>query len=51
MRNPIIPLKIANIAKLIAQSKHIPITAALSYIYDSPFYEQLHDDNGISYEN
>lgn len=45
MDNSIIPLKISNIAKLIAQNKHIPITAALSYIYDSPFYEQLYNDN------
>ena len=40
----IIPLKISKLAKLVAQKKHIPISAALGYIYDSPFYEQLYDD-------
>lgn len=42
--NPIIPLKISQLAKLVAKNKHIPISAALSYIYDSPFYEQLYDE-------
>lgn len=42
--NPIIPLKISKLAKLVAKNKHIPISAALSYIYDSPFYEQLYDE-------
>lgn len=32
-------------AKLVARNKHIPISAALGYIYDSPFYEQLYDEN------
>lgn len=45
MDNSIIPLKISQLANLIAQNKHIPVSAALSYIYDSPFYEQLYDEN------
>lgn len=44
MDNAIIPLKISQLAKLVAQKKHIPISAALSYIYDSPFYEKLYDE-------
>ena len=45
MDNSIIPFKIAQLAKMIAQYKHMPVSAALSYIYDSPFYEQLYDEN------
>ena len=44
MDNAIIPLKISKLATLIARRKHLSITAALSYIYDSPFYEQLYDE-------
>jgi hypothetical protein len=44
MDNAIIPLKISQLAKMVAQKKHIPISAALGYIYDSPFYEKLYDE-------
>ena len=44
MDNAIIPLKISQIAIFVAKKKHIPISAALSYIYDSPFYERLYDE-------
>ena len=44
METTIIPLKISRLAMLVSQNKHIPISAALSYIYDSPFYEQLYDE-------
>ncbi len=44
MYNSIIPLKISKLATLVAQRKRIPISAALSYIYDSPFYEQIYDE-------
>lgn len=44
MSSSIIPLKISRLAMLIAQRKHIPINAALGYIYDSPFYAKLYDD-------
>lgn len=44
MDKSIIPLKISKLAKLVAQNKHISISAALGYIYDSPFYEQLYDE-------
>ena len=44
MEKTIIPLKISKLAELVAQNKHIPISAALSYIYDSPFYAQLYDE-------
>ena len=42
--NPIIPLKISQLAKLVAKNKHIPVSSAVSYIYDSPFYEHLYDE-------
>lgn len=45
MYTSIIPLKISQLAFVVAKNKHIPISAALSYIYDSPFYEQLYDEN------
>lgn len=44
MDKSIIPLKLSKLAQLVAQNKHIPISAALGYIYDSPFYEQLYDE-------
>lgn len=44
MDNYIIPLKVSKLATLVARRKHIPISAALGYIYDSPFYEQLYDE-------
>ena len=44
MSSSIIPLKISRLAMLIARRKHIPINAALAYIYDSPFYAKLYDD-------
>ena len=44
MDNFIIPLKISKLATLVAHRKRIPISAALSYIDDSPFYEQLYDE-------
>ena len=44
MSSAIIPLKISQLALLISQRKHIPINAALGYIYDSPFYKQLYND-------
>ena len=44
MDKMIIPLKISQLAKLVAKKKHVPISVALSYIYDSPFYEQLYDE-------
>lgn len=44
MDTSIIPLKISKLAKLVAQNKHMTISSALSYIYDSPFYEQLYDE-------
>ena len=44
MSSAIIPLKISQLAVLISQRKHIPINAALGYIYDSPFYAKLYDE-------
>lgn len=44
MEASIIPLKLSKLAELVAIKKHIPISAALAYIYDSPFYEQLYDE-------
>ena len=44
MSSSIIPLKISRLAMLISRRKHIPINAALGYIYDSPFYAKLYDD-------
>ena len=45
MSASIIPLKISQLALLVSQRKHIPVRAALSYIYDSPFYTKLYDEN------
>ena len=45
MSASIIPLKISQLASLVAQRKHISINAALSYIYDSPFYEELYNED------
>lgn len=44
MSASIIPLKISQLARLVSQRKHIAISAALSYIYDSPFYVQLYNE-------
>lgn len=41
----IIPLKISNLALLVAQRKHISVNVALIYIYDSPFYAKLYNEN------
>ena len=45
MSASIIPLKISQLALLVSQRKHIPVRAALGYIYDSPFYAKLYDEN------
>ena len=45
MSSAIIPLKISQLALLISRRKHIPINAALGYIYASPFYIQLYNDD------
>ena len=45
MSASIIPLKISRLALLVSQRKHIPVRAALAYIYDSPFYAKLYDEN------
>lgn len=45
MSSAIIPLKISQLALLISQRKHIPVNAALGYIYDSPFYEKLYNED------
>ena len=45
MSASIIPFKISQLALLVSQRKHIPVRAALSYIYDSPFYTKLYDEN------
>lgn len=45
MSASIIPLKISQLALLVSQRKHIPVRAALAYIYDSPFYAKLYDEN------
>ena len=45
MSASIIPLKISQLALLVSQRKHIPVRAALSYIYDSPFYTKLYYEN------
>lgn len=45
MSASIIPLKIAQLALLVSQRKHIPVRAALAYIYDSPFYAKLYDES------
>ena len=45
MSASIIPLKISQLALLVSQRKHIPVRAALGYIYDSPFYAKLYDED------
>lgn len=45
MSASIIPLKISQLALLVSQRKHISVNMALVYIYDSPFYEQLYNEN------
>ncbi len=45
MSASIIPLKISQLARLVSQRKHISVNAALSYIYDSPFYEKLYNED------
>ena len=44
MSASIIPLKISQLALLVSSRKHISVTAALGYIYDSPFYAKLYDE-------
>lgn len=44
MSASIIPLKISQLVLLVLQRKHIPVRAALGYIYDSPFYAKLYDE-------
>lgn len=44
MSSAIIPLKISQLALLISRRKHIPVSSALGYIYDSPFYAELYND-------
>lgn len=45
MSASIIPLKISQLALLVSSRKHISVTAALGYIYDSPFYAKLYDED------
>lgn len=45
MSASIIPLKISQLALLVSLRKHIPVNAALSYIYDSPFYAKLYNED------
>ena len=45
MSASIIPLKISQLALLVSSRKHISVTAALGYIYDSPFYVKLYDED------
>ena len=45
MSASIIPLKISQLALLVSQRKHISVNAALSYIYDSPFYPKLYNED------
>ena len=45
MSASIIPLKISQLALLVSSRKHICVTAALGYIYDSPFYAKLYDED------
>lgn len=45
MSASIIPLKISQLALLVSQRKHMPVSAALGYIYDSPFYEKLYNED------
>ena len=41
----IIPLKLSQLALLVSQRKHMPVNAALGYIYDSPFYAKLYNED------
>lgn len=45
MSASIIPLKISRLASLVSQRKHISVNSALSYIYDSPLYEKLYNED------
>ncbi|MDY4408146.1 MAG: DUF3791 domain-containing protein [Prevotella sp.] len=45
MSASIIPLKISQLALLVSRRKHIPVSAALGYIYDSPFYAKLYNED------
>ena len=45
MSASIIPLKISQLALLVSSRKHISVTTALGYIYDSPFYAKLYDED------
>ena len=45
MSASIIPLKISQLALLVSQRKHIPLNVALGYIYDTPFYAKLYDED------
>lgn len=45
MSASIIPLKISQLALLVSQRKHIPVNVALGYIYDTPFYAKLYDED------
>ena len=45
MSASIIPLKISQLALLVSQRKHIPMNVALGYIYDTPFYDKLYDED------
>ena len=45
MSASIIPLKISQLALLVSQRKHIPVNVALGYIYDTPFYAQLYNED------
>ena len=45
MSTSIIPLKISQLALLVSSRKHFSVTAALGYIYDSPFYAKLYDED------
>ena len=44
MSASIIPLKISQLAILVSQRKHIPVSMALAYIYDSPLYAKLYNE-------
>ena len=45
MSASIIPLKLSKLALLVSQRKHMPVNAALAYIYDSPFYAKLYNED------
>jgi len=45
MSASIIPLKISQLALLVSRRKRITVNAALSYIYDSPFYVKLYNED------